>query len=111
MIGVASILPFIVFIKSYLNRYQFNLNLFYQKSFLFGVETKDHFLFLLGVIVFIVLISSILFKALTVYAKHRFIQMREYSIARRLVEGYLNQPYDWFLSRHTADFGKNIFLR
>ena len=110
MIGVASILPFIAVLSNpTLIDTNSILNLFYQKSFLFGVETKDHFLFLLGVIVFIVLISSLLFKALTVYAKHRFIQMREYSIARRLVEGYLNQPYDWFLSRHTADFGKNIF--
>tara|TARA_A100001015_G_scaffold220238_1_gene247859 strand:- start:3733 stop:5553 length:1821 start_codon:yes stop_codon:yes gene_type:complete len=110
MIGVASILPFIAVLSNpTLIDTNSILNLLYQKSSLLGVETKDHFLFLLGVIVFIVLISSLLFKALTVYAKHRFVQMREYSIARRLVEGYLNQPYDWFLSRHTADFGKNIF--
>ena len=110
MIGVASILPFIaVLSKPELIETNSILNLFYNKSFLLGVETKEQFMFLLGIVVFIVLISSLLFKALTVYAKHRFIQMREYSIARRLVEGYLNQPYDWFLSRHTADFGKNIF--
>ena len=34
--------------------------------------------------------------------------MREYSIGKRLVEGYLHQPYSWFLSRHSADFGKTI---
>ena len=34
--------------------------------------------------------------------------MREYSIGKRLVESYLNQPYDWFLSRHSADIGKTI---
>ena len=34
--------------------------------------------------------------------------MREYSIGKRLVEGYLYQPYDWFLSRHSADLGKTI---
>jgi len=25
-----------------------------------------------------------------------------------LMEGYLNQPYSWFLNRHSADLGKNI---
>ena len=84
MIGVASILPFIAVLSNpTLIDTNSILNLLYQKSSLLGVETKDHFLFLLGVIVFIVLISSLLFKALTVYAKHRFVQMREYSIARR----------------------------
>ena len=34
--------------------------------------------------------------------------MREYSIGKRLVEGYLSQPYVWFLKRHSADIGKNI---
>ena len=28
--------------------------------------------------------------------------------SKRLVEGYLNQPYSWFLNRHSADLGKTI---
>ena len=32
--------------------------------------------------------------------------MREYSIGKRLIEGYLHQPYSWFLNRHSADIGK-----
>jgi ABC-type bacteriocin/lantibiotic exporter with double-glycine peptidase domain len=34
--------------------------------------------------------------------------MLEFSIGRRLIERYLSQPYSWFLSRHSADIGKNI---
>ena len=34
--------------------------------------------------------------------------MREYTIGKRLIEGYLHQPYSWFLSRHSADLGKII---
>ena len=34
--------------------------------------------------------------------------MREYTIGRRLIEGYLGQPYSWFLSRNSADLGKSI---
>ena len=33
--------------------------------------------------------------------------MREYSIGKRLVESYLNQPYDYFKS-YSADIGKTI---
>ena len=29
--------------------------------------------------------------------------MREYSIGKRLVEGYLNKPYSWFLMRNSAE--------
>ena len=34
--------------------------------------------------------------------------MRQYTIGKRLIEGYLNQPYSWFLSRHSADIEKTI---
>ena len=34
--------------------------------------------------------------------------MTGYNISKRLVEGYLNQPYSWFLNRNSADLGKNI---
>jgi ABC-type bacteriocin/lantibiotic exporter with double-glycine peptidase domain len=58
--------------------------------------------------VFVLLVVSLAFKALTTYAQLRFTLMREYSIGKRLVEGYLHQPYSWFLSRHSADMGKTI---
>jgi ABC-type bacteriocin/lantibiotic exporter with double-glycine peptidase domain len=34
--------------------------------------------------------------------------MREYSIGKRLVEGYLHQPYSWYLNRNSSDLGKTI---
>ena len=37
-----------------------------------------------------------------------FISMREYSLGKRLVEGYLHQPYSWFLHRHSAEIGKTV---
>jgi len=54
------------------------------------------------------LVISILFKAFTTYVQVKFIQMREYSIGKRLVEAYLHQPYSWFLSQNSADLGKTI---
>ena len=109
MIGVASILPFMaVLTNPSLIETNFILNSIFQFLNSFGVENSQQFLFVLGIAVFFLLIISLSFKALTTYFQLRFVQMREYSIGKRLVEGYLNQPYSWFLSRHSADLGKTI---
>ena len=109
MIGVASILPFMaVLTNPNLIDSNLILNTMYQYSNIFGVETHQQFLFFLGILVFLFLVISLLFKALTNYVQVRFIQMRGFSIGRRLIEGYLHQPYIWFLTRHSADLEKNI---
>ncbi len=109
MIGVASILPFITVLTNP-DIIQTNsiLNTIFNNTKAFGVETNEEFLFFLGILVFVVLVVSISFKALTTYAQLRFVQMRGYSIGKRLVEGYLRQPYSWFLGRNSAELGKNI---
>lgn len=86
----------------------FILKTAYETSSIIGVKNAQQFLFVLGISVFLLLIISLSFKALTSYAQVRFTTMREYSIAKRLVEGYLHQPYSWFLNRHSADLGKTI---
>jgi ABC-type multidrug transport system fused ATPase/permease subunit len=109
MIGVASILPFMaVLANPDIIQTNVILNKMFQASSILEVENNQQFLFVLGVIVFVLLVTSLAFKALTNYVQVRFIQMREYSIGKRLVEGYLHQPYEWFLSRHSADLGKTI---
>ena len=109
MLGVASIMPFIaVLTNPGLVESNAILNTAYETSSIFGVETNQQFLFVLGIFVFILLIISLAFKALTNYAQVRFTRMREYSIGKRLLEGYLHQPYSWFLNRHSAELGKTI---
>ena len=109
MIGVASILPFMaVLMNPGLIETNVILNTMFKNSNMFGIETSQEFLLALGILVFALLIISLAFKALTTYAQIRFVQMREYSIGKRLIEGYLHQPYTWFLSRHSADLGKTI---
>jgi ABC-type multidrug transport system fused ATPase/permease subunit len=109
MLGVASILPFIAVLT---NPDLLQTNSFLSNVFKFtnnyGLETENQFFILLGALVFILLILSLIMKAVTTYAKLRFTQMREYSIAKRLTESYLHQPYSWFLDRHSADLGKSI---
>ncbi|EDZ60301.1 lipid A export ATP-binding/permease protein MsbA [Candidatus Pelagibacter sp. HTCC7211] len=109
MIGVASILPFMaVLTNPSIVDTNLALNILYQASYNFGVENIQQFLFALGVLVFVTLVITLIFKAFTFYAQIRFIQMCEYGIAKRLVEGYLKQAYSWFLSRNSAELGKNI---
>ena len=109
VMGVASILPFMaVLTNPSLIETNYFLKLMFETSSIFGVENIQEFIFALGFLVFILLIVSLSFKALTTYAQFKFVQMREFSIGKRLIEGYLHQPYSWFLSRHSADLGKTI---
>ena len=109
MIGVASILPFVaVLTNPSLIETNSIINAIFNVSIIFGIKDDKDFLFILGVLVFAMLVISLSFKALTVYAQHRFVQMREYTIGKRLFESYLRQPYSWYLNRNSADLGKNI---
>lgn len=104
--GVASVMPFIAVLA---NPQLINTNAFLSYFFTaFRFEDQQSFFFALGLLVFAVLVTSLFFKALTTYAQTRFAFMCECSIGRRLVEGYLRQPYSWFLNRHSTDLGKTI---
>jgi ATP-binding cassette, subfamily B, bacterial PglK len=109
MIGVMSILPFMAVVSNpILTETNPILNYLFNASSIFGVQDNQEFLLFLGSLVFIVLIASLSFRALTAYTQTKFVQMRQYSIGKRLLSGYLHQPYSWFLSRHSADIGKTI---
>ena len=111
MMGVASILPFIAVLS---NPDLIETNLILNKIFMFstkfGIENNKQFLIASGATVFVILFISLAFKAVTIYTQIRFIKMREYTIGKRLIEGYLHQPYSWFLNRHSADLAR-IFYR
>jgi ABC-type multidrug transport system fused ATPase/permease subunit len=109
ILGIASILPFMtILINPQIVETNKILFYLYQKCIFLGIVTIKDFLFFIGVGIFILLITSLLLRALTSYAQIRFALMREYNICRRLVEGYLRQPYIWFLSSNSSDISKNI---
>jgi len=109
MLGIASILPFIAILTNpEIIDTNTILNTVYQTANNFGIETKQNFLIAMGIFVFLLLVISISFKALTIYLQIRFIKMCEYNIATRLVRSYLFQPYSWFLNRNSASLGKTI---
>ncbi|MDH5620427.1 MAG: ABC transporter ATP-binding protein, partial [Gammaproteobacteria bacterium] len=106
VIGIASIMPFMAVLA--------NPDVVDTNSWLNAVYTRlefsepQRFLRFLGIVVFVALVISVVFKAATTWAITYFTQMRNYSIARRLVAGYLAQPYEWFLNRHSAELGKAV---
>ena len=109
MLGVASIMPFMAVLSNpELVESNSILNKLFKISGIFGVKTNQEFLYTLGILVFLFLITSLIFRALTLYAQVRFLTAREYLLGKRLIEGYLHQPYSWFLRRHSAELGKTI---
>lgn len=106
VIGIASVMPFMAVLAN--PEVVETNNLLNTVYTALNFADADSFLFFLGVCVFALLVLSIGFKALTTWSLMGFSQMRNYSISRRLVARYLHQPYEWFLSRHSADLGKTI---
>ncbi len=104
--GVASILPFIAVLS---NPEIVETNKILSSIYKLGNYQNDkEFFFVLGLFVFFVLFVSLTFKALTIYVQLRFALMREYTIGKKLIEGYLHQPYSWFLNRNSSNLGRNI---
>ena len=109
MIGVASIMPFMaVLTNPSIIQTHSGLNKLFELLNNFGVDTNNEFIFVLGIIVFVLLISSLSIKAITSYFQVSFIMLRDYSIGKRLMETYLKQPYSWFLNKNSADLSKSI---
>ena len=94
-IGVASIFPFftvltkpeIIKTNEYLNYLFINLKF----------TNESNFLIFLGILLLVTLISSMSFKAITVYSQLKVDQLIEFTISERLLKKYLMQPYTWFL--------------
>ncbi|WP_440676621.1 ABC transporter ATP-binding protein [Candidatus Pelagibacter sp. HIMB1593] len=109
MLGIVSIYPFLVILTNpELIQTNKILRTLFEISNSYGVKNPNDFIFVIGILVFLVFTFSLAFKGITNYFLLRFVMMREYSIGRRLVEAYLAQPYTWFLNKHSADLGKNI---
>ena len=104
--GVASILPFITILGSP-ELVETNAILSWAYNY-FGFTAKSEFFFFLGGLVFVTLIISLAWKTATQYKLLSFVFMREHSIGVRMFEGYLNQPYYWFLDRNSSELGKNL---
>jgi len=106
MSSVASVMPLLAALSNpelistnpYLSDFYVRMNFSSSRSFLI----------FLTIVVLSIVLFSLIFKVGTLYAMSRFGHMRNHSISRRLLDGYLHQPYVWFLNRHSANLGRAL---
>jgi ATP-binding cassette, subfamily B, bacterial PglK len=103
-LGVASVLPFLAVLGNpHVIETTPVLAALYRYG---GFARADDFLFALGVAALVVVIAASIFRAVAQYVIFRFVNMRRYSISMRLFDGYLGQPFIFFLNRNSADLVK-----
>ena len=74
----------------------------------FGFADTNAFLIALGVAAFTALVLSNAFIVGTMWALYRYVWNRNHSLSRRLLRSYLHRPYEYFLTRNSAELGKNV---
>jgi len=73
-----------------------------------GFESEQSFLIAAGVLVFTITVTGLGLKMVAIWVTTRFALMRSYSFSARLLSKYLHQPYEWFLTRHSATLGNAV---
>jgi len=106
VVSVASIMPFLS-VASDPATVQENQYLAWAFE-TFGFGGVDSFLIFLGVGCLLALVLSNAFIVFTSWAMERFVWDRTHSLSRRLLRSYLSRSYSFFLTRNTAELGKNI---
>lgn len=104
--GVISIMPFL----SVLAR----PGIIQENSWLHAIYTRlgftepSRFIAALGLASIVLVITSSAFKMVTQHLLNRFVHLLRHSISSRLMARYLAQPYEFFLSRNSAELSKSV---
>jgi ABC-type multidrug transport system fused ATPase/permease subunit len=104
--GVISIMPFLAVLSRpgviHQNRW---LDLAYTH---FGFTSGQAFIIALGLASIATVLASSIFKTITLHLINRFIHLLRHSISARMLARYLQQPYEFFLTRNAAVLGRNV---
>jgi ABC-type multidrug transport system fused ATPase/permease subunit len=105
-LGVVSIMPFL----SVLGRPEIvNENPWLRQAYeALPVASLNAFIVALGLASIALVITSSAFKVGGYHLVNRFIHLQRHAIGSRLLERYLHQPYEFFLTRNSAELSKNI---
>ena len=107
VVGIASIMPFLALLSQ---PEAINDNALLSWAYTtFGFEQDSSFLIFVGVMVLIVLTLSNAFTFFITWVLARFTWLRNHSISRRLLAGYLFRPYTFFLNRNTGELSATLF--
>jgi ATP-binding cassette subfamily C protein len=74
----------------------------------FGFTDTQSFLIALGVGALLALVLSNAFIIFVTWLQNRYVWNRNHSISRRLLQSYLQQPYDYYLTKNSSNLSKNI---
>jgi len=106
VVSVASIMPFLS-VASDPASVQENIYLSWAFD-VFGFEDIHTFLVALGVLALSALVVSNAFIVFVTWLQERYVWNRNHSISKRLLQRYLQQPYEFFLTKNSSDLSKNI---
>lgn len=104
--GIASVMPFLTVMgdpemierNAYLSAVYATL----------GFDTHRNFLIALAGFGLLVLLLATSVRLIAQFALIRFAQMRRHSVSRRLLYRHLSQPFEYFLTRNSADLSKTV---
>ena len=106
VVGVAVILPlFAVIADPAVVESSRSLAFLYERG---GFTDLQGFLGALCVAVFVVLVVSIAVRVGANYLTARFTRNVVLTLSQSLLTKYLRNPYEWYLSRHSADLAKTL---
>lgn len=103
-LGVASVIPFLAVLgnPSVIETNDLLAGLYQWGEF----TSQKSFLFFLGLASLGAVLGAAFCRALGQYAILHFANMRRSSLSKRMLDGYLGQPYAFFLSRNSSDLTK-----
>lgn len=105
-LGVGTILPFVAVASNPAALHgEGALATVYKWS---GAVSENHFLLLLGIVALFIVVVGNALRTLSTWQTHWFSQNAGHVLAVHLFRAYLARPYEYFLTRHSADLGKNI---
>ncbi len=105
-LGVLSIMPFLsVLGRPEVIHEQVLLHLIYQTL---NFSSEHNFIVALGFASIVVVLVSSAFKTVAQHLLNRFVHLQRYALSSRLLSTYLHQPYEFFLSRNSAELSKNV---
>ncbi len=104
-LGIASVAPFLAVLAA---PDMIESNHYLNVAYRYVGESREQFLFLLGLLAFGGLLAGTACRALNNWGQVRFARSLEYALACRLMTGYLRRPYVFFLSRNSSDLTKMV---
>ena len=106
VVGIASIMPFMQLISQ---PDAIAENEWLQWAYdTFGFQDERSFLFATGVGVLLLMAMSNAMAVLVNWMQHSLVWKNAHSLSVRLLKTYMNQPYEFFLTRNSSDMSKQI---